>query len=138
MVTQIMHKEAAMGKIRPVIFLAVMILCNLPGFGHAADELFDTAGATELTNKGVSELMRGHYNEAIEALEESVGIDPQAPTFYYLGYAYYMKGKKGDEESRTKAMENFDKAYELDPGFTPIKIKTDEPAAAAPVAPQLK
>jgi len=131
-----------MGKIKPVIFVAVMMLCILPGPGHAADELFDTAGAAALMNKGVTDLMLGHYDAAIEALEESVGIDPQAPAFYYLGYAYYMKSKKGDGENRTKAMENFDKAYELDPGFTPIKIKTDEPTAApAPssiTAPQLK
>jgi len=131
-----------MGKIKSVIFVAIMMLCILPGLGHTADELFDTEGAAALTNKGVSDLMLGHYNAAIEALEESVGIDPQAPAFYYLGYAYYMKSKKGDGENRTKAMENFDKAYELDPNFTPIKIKTDEPAAApAPssiTAPQLK
>lgn len=121
-----------MRKIRPVIFVAIMMLSILPGFGHAADELFDTAGAAELMNKGVSDLMLGHYNAAIEALEESVSIDPQAPAFYYLGYAYYMKSKKGDGENRTKAKENFDKAYELDPDFTPIKIKAEEPSAAAP------
>ena len=127
-----------MGKFKPVIFVAIMMLCILPRPGHAADELFDTAAATALVNKGVADLVAGRYDAAIEALEESVGIDPQAPAFYYLGYAYYMKSKKGDGEDRTKAMENFDKAYELDPSFTPIKIKTNEPAAAAPVAPRLK
>ena len=131
-----------MRKLKPVIFVAIMMLCIMPGPGRAADELFDTAGAAELTNKGVNDLMLGRYDAAIEALEESVGIDPQAPAFYYLGYAYYMKGKKTDGENRTKAMENFDKAYALDPGFTPIKIKPSEPAAAepapAPVAPQLQ
>ncbi len=127
-----------MGKFKPVIFVAIMMLCILPRPGYAADELFDTAAATELTNQGFADLMADRYDAAIEALEESVGIDPQAPAFYYLGYAYYMKSKKGDGEDRTKAMENFDKAYELDPSFTPIKIKTDEPATAAPVAPQLK
>jgi len=131
-----------MGKFKPIIFVAIMMLCILPGSGHAEDELFDTAGAAELTNKGVNDLMLGHYDAAIEALEESVGIDPQAPAFYYLGYAYYMKGKKTDGENRTKAMENFDKAYALDPSFTPIKIKPSEPAAAepapVPVAPQLQ
>ena len=130
-----------MGKIKSVIFVAITVLCILPGLGHAADELFDTEGAAALTNKGVADLMLGHYDAAIEALEESVGIDPQAPAFYYLGYAYYMKSKKVGGENRTKAMENFDKAYELDPNFTPIKIKTNEPAPPAPssiTAPQLK
>jgi tetratricopeptide (TPR) repeat protein len=129
-----------MGKLISVIFVAVMMLSILPGPGHASDELFDTAGAAELVNNGVADLMAGRYDAAIEALEEAVGIDPKAPAFYYLGYAYYMKSKKGNEEYRTKAMENFDKAYELDPGFTPQKIKTDGPAAAAPapVAPQLQ
>jgi len=129
-----------MGKIKSAIFIAVMMLIILPGTGHAADDLFDTAAATALTDKGISALMRGHYDGAIEALEESVNIDPKAPAFYYLGYAYYMKSKKSDGEDRTKAMENFGKAYELDPNFTPIKIKTAEPAAEAqtPAAPQLK
>jgi tetratricopeptide (TPR) repeat protein len=125
MVRQILLKEAAMVKIRSVVFVAIMMLCILPGIGHAADELFDTAGAAALTNQGIQALMVGHYNAAIEALEESVSIDPQAPAFYYLGYAYYMKSKKGDGESRAKAMENFDKAYEMDPSFTPVKIKAN-------------
>jgi tetratricopeptide (TPR) repeat protein len=119
-----------MGKIRPIMFIIIMMLCILPGLGHAEDELFDTKAAAALVNKGVADLMVGHYNAAIEALEESVGIDPQAPAFYYLGYAYYMKSKKSNGENRTKAMENFDKAYELDPNFTPVKIKTEEPPAA--------
>lgn len=129
-----------MGKIKPVIFVAIMMFSILPGLGQAADALFDTTAATELMNKGVADLMVGRYDAAIDALEESVGIDPRAPAFYYLGYAYYMKSKKNDGENRTKAMESFDRAYELDPGFTPIKIKTDEPAAEAPtpVAPQLQ
>ncbi len=131
-----------MEKFKPVMFVAIiMMLCILPGYGHAADELFDTAAATELTNQGVADLMVGRYDAAIEALEESAGIDPQASAFYYLGYAYYMKSKKGDDKSRTSAMENFNKAYELDPNFTPIKIKADEPAPAAPsspTAPQLQ
>ena len=114
-----------MEKIRSIVFVAIMMLCILPGLAHAADELFDTADATELVNKGVSALMVGHYDAAIEALEESVNIDPQAPAFYYLGYAYYMKSKKSGGENRTRAMENFDKAYELDPSFTPVKIKTN-------------
>ncbi len=128
-----------MGRYKPVIFIAVMMLCILPGLGHAADELFDTEASTELVKKGIEDLRAGRYDAAIEALEEAVGINPEAPAFYYLGYAYYMKGKKNDGENRTKAMENFDKAYELDPNFTPIKIKIEEPAAAAPApaVPQL-
>jgi tetratricopeptide (TPR) repeat protein len=129
-----------MGKIKPVMFIVIMMLCILPGLGHAEEELFDTKAAAALVNKGVADLMVGHYDAAIEALEESVGIDPQAPAFYYLGYAYYMKSKKSNGENRTRAMENFDRAYELDPSFTPIKIKADAPAAATSslTAPQLK
>jgi tetratricopeptide (TPR) repeat protein len=128
-----------MGKNKPVIFIAVMMLFILPGPGHAADELFDTEAATALVEKGVADLKAGRYDAAIEAFEESVGINPEAPAFYYLGYAYYMKGKKSNGENRVKAMENFDKAYELDPNFTPMNISTDEPAAEAPapVVPQL-
>ncbi len=129
-----------MGRNKQVIFIAVvMLLCILPGLGHAADELFDTEAATALAQKGIEDLRAGRYDAAIEAFEESVNINPEAPAFYYLGYAYYMKGKKNNGENRTKAMDNFDKAYELDPNFTPIKIKIEEPAAEAPapVVPQL-
>lgn len=128
-----------MGKNKPVIFVAVMMLFILPGLGNAADELFDTEAATVLVDKGVADLKAGRYDAAIEAFEESVGINPEAPAFYYLGYAYYMKGKKSNGENRLKAMDNFDKAYELDPNFTPMNISTDEPAAEAPApaVPQL-
>lgn len=128
-----------MGKNKPVIFVAVMMLFILPGLGNAADELFDTEAATVLVDKGVADLKAGRYDAAIEAFEESVGINPEAPAFYYLGYAYYMKGKKSNGENRVKAMDNFDKAYELDPNFTPMNISTGEPAAEAPApaVPQL-
>jgi tetratricopeptide (TPR) repeat protein len=129
-----------MGRNKQVIVIAVvMLLCILPGLGHAADELFDTEAATTLAQKGIEDLRAGRYDAAIEAFEESVNINPEAPAFYYLGYAYYMKGKKSNGENRVKAMENFDKAYELDPNFTPMNISTDEPAAEAPapVVPQL-
>ena len=49
MVSQITFKEAETGRNKQVIVIAVvMLLCILPGLGHAADELFDTEAATTL------------------------------------------------------------------------------------------
>jgi hypothetical protein len=42
-----------------------------------------------------------------------------------------MKGRTGDGESRKKSLECFDKAYELNPNFTPSRYKPADAAAAA-------
>ena len=44
-----------------------------------------------------------------------------------------MKGKtSNDNGSRKKAVENFDKAYELNPNFTPTRFKPEETEAVKP------
>ncbi len=115
----------------------------------AQEELFDTASAAEAMERGVHLLGSRNYDGAIDALEESVGIAPTAESLYLLGYAYYMKGRSGDEESRQLAMENFRQAYAMNPNFSPNRFVTPEimtapqppspaqdatPAAAAPAS----
>jgi tetratricopeptide (TPR) repeat protein len=93
------------------------------------EELFDTKAAAASLEKGISYLKAKNLDAAVDALEESVSIAPEAEAYYYLGYAYYMKGRKGDNESRKKSIESFEKAYELDPTFTPSRYKpADNPA----------
>ena len=98
----------------------------------AEEELFDTKTAEKHIEKGIAHLKAKNYDAAITEFEESSEIVPEAESYYYLGYAYYMKGRtKDDSESRKRSMENFEKAYEIDPNFTPTRFKPAEPAPAA-------
>jgi tetratricopeptide (TPR) repeat protein len=85
------------------------------------------------------------FDAAIKEFDESATIAPEAEAYYYLGYAYYMKSRKMDGESRRMSLDNFEKAYEIDPNFTPTRYQQSEPApphtaapspAVVPVAPQ--
>jgi tetratricopeptide (TPR) repeat protein len=55
----------------------------------------------------------------------------EAEAYYYAGYAYYLKGRSGDEDSRQKSVEYFDRAYEINPNFSPNKFKPTEPVPGA-------
>ena len=117
----------------------------------AEEELFDTKEANSYFEQGIKYLQTKKLDSAVTALEESVSIAPNAEAYYFLGYAYYLKGRSGDAESRKKAIENFENAYELEPGFTPTKYKPEnvmpkpesigkdqEPAVTAPGKPVLE
>jgi tetratricopeptide (TPR) repeat protein len=110
------------------VLLVLLVMVSLPVLA-AEEELFDTKAAIELREKGRQLLNTRKYDAAIEALEESVDTAPDAEAFYLLGYAYYMKGKAGDEESKEKAKENFEEAYTLNPNFSPSKFKPEEISA---------
>jgi tetratricopeptide (TPR) repeat protein len=110
-----------------------------------ADELFDTAAASKHMEQGISFLKAKDFDAAISEFDKSTVIAPEAEAYYYLGYAFYMKGKNGGGESRKKSLENFKKAYEIDPNFSPTRYKLSEPApqlitkpstTAVPVEPQ--
>jgi len=131
---------------RLALFLLFLLLCSsLPS--SAEEELFDTQTALTYRDQGLAALRHKNYDAAINAFEEAVSVSPDAESYYLLGYAYYLKGKTGDGESRQKAIENFNQAYQINSNFTPSKFKPEElvmtPAgkaegigAAAPAAKQ--
>jgi tetratricopeptide (TPR) repeat protein len=136
---------------KKAFFITILLtLFLVPALAPAEEEeLFDTKTAVASMEKGSKLLAAKKYDEAIEALEEAVAAAPNAEAHYLLGYAYYMKGRKEDnEDARQKAIENFDQAYQIDPNFTPSKFEpetitapgaaqsSDEmtPAAAAPAS----
>jgi tetratricopeptide (TPR) repeat protein len=119
------QKEEKMKKLL-VIALAAVVLCLSVQLAVAEEDLFDTKAAAEYLEKGLVQLRTKHVDEAISAFEESVAIAPEAEAYYYLGYAYYLKGRSGDGESRKLSIESFEKAYELDAGFTPTKYQPAE------------
>jgi tetratricopeptide (TPR) repeat protein len=111
---------------------AAILAGGAPQQARAAEELFDTKAASELIEKGINHLISKNYDAAIKAFEESASVSPDAEPYYYLGYAYYMKAKKtNNPESRKKSMENFAKAFELNPNFTPSRFKPEATPAEA-------
>lgn len=116
-----------------IIAILISIINTGAGLSYGAEEAFDTKAAAAHIEKGLSHLKAKKYDDAIAEFEKAAAILPEAEPFYLLGYAFYMKGRTGDEESRKKAMENFEKAYELNPNYTPAKtLPTIEPSPSVP------
>lgn len=116
------------GKIA-LVLIAVLTLAAAPALRAAEEELFDTKAAAASIEKGLSLMKAKKYDAAIAVFEEAAATSPdvEVEAYYYAGYAYYMKGKSGDEESRQKSIDYFDTVYELDPNFSPNKFKPAEP-----------
>ena len=116
------------GKIA-LVLIAVLTLAVAPALRAAEEELFDTKAAAASLEKGLSLLKAKKYDAAISVFEDAAATSPdlEAEAYYYAGYAYYLKGKSGDEESRQKAIEYFDTVYEIDPNFSPTRFKPAEP-----------
>jgi tetratricopeptide (TPR) repeat protein len=125
------REEGKMSKNLVVIFImsAFMTMIAAPAF--CAEEPFDTAAAIKHVEQGVAFIKAKKYDAAIREFEEAAEINPDAESYYYLGYIYYLKGRSGNEESRIKSRENFDKAYEIDPNYSPTRYKPGEPVQPA-------
>jgi len=121
-----------MGTHRVLTVVLAILLGLAPLAAHAAGELFDTKAAGQHIDQGIALLKAKNFDAAIGKFEESAELDPGAEAYYYLGYAYYLKGRNGDMESRALSRENFEKAYEIEPNFTPTRYKPAQPAAFAP------
>jgi len=130
---------------RSLIYVLTAMLSMAAAPAFPAEEVFDTATASRHLEQGISHLKAKDFDAAITEFDESASISPEAEAYYYLGYAYYMKSKKSNGENRQRALENFDRAYEIDPNFSPTRFKPSESApqqtttpgpAPEPVAPQ--
>jgi tetratricopeptide (TPR) repeat protein len=118
-------------KIKPILVVSVLMLfVMVPLLGQAEEELFDTKAATQHLDQGITYLKAKKFDAAISEFETAADINPDAEAYYYLGYAYYLKGRTGDEESRNKSRENFERAYEIDPNFSPARFKPTEEVPA--------
>ncbi|HUI44667.1 MAG TPA: tetratricopeptide repeat protein [Nitrospirota bacterium] len=117
-----------MGKKRILTLIVFLSMGLVTLTAHAADELFDTEAAAGHMNKGIAYLKAKNFDDAVREFDEAASISPEAEPYYYLGYAYYLKSREGDGESRKLSLENFQKAYEIDPNFTPTRYKPAEPS----------
>jgi len=111
---------------RLLVFSLITMLSLVAAPAFSADELFNTTAAAKHMEQGFSYLKAKNYDAAIREFEESAGISPEAEPYYYLGYAYYLKSRKDNGQSRQKSLENFEKAYEIDPNFSPKRDKLSE------------
>ena len=117
-----------------ILMIALLIgLGSAPLVGLAEEELFDTKAAMQHLEQGIARLNAKDYDAAIAEFEESAAIAPEAEAYYYLGYTYHLKGRARDGGNRSLSRENFEKAYEIDPNFTPRHPLPAE-AAGAPSA----
>ena len=121
-----------MKKNRMLMVVVTILLGLTPLAGQAEEELFDTRAAAQHIEQGIALLKTKNIDAAINEFEESASISPEAEAYYYLGYAHYLKGRSGDGESRKLSRENFEKAYEIDPNFTPARSLPAEPAPLMP------
>lgn len=118
-------------KRKPILLAAVIaLLVMIPLLALAEDELFDTKEASQHLDQGIAFLKVKKFDAAIREFEASADINPDAEAYYYLGYAYYLKGRTGDGENRNKSRENFERAYEIDPNFSPSRFKPAEQVPA--------
>ena len=114
---------------RLLVFILMVMVSTIAAPASAEDELFDTAAASQHREQGISYLKAKNFDAAIKEFDESASIAPEAEAFYLLGYAYYMKSRKADGENRRLSLENFEKAYGIDPNFTPIRYQPSELAS---------
>jgi tetratricopeptide (TPR) repeat protein len=140
-----LKEEASMAINRIAVFTLITMMSLVAAPAIRADEIFDTTAAAKNMERGFSYLKAKNYDAAIKEFEESADISPEAEPYYYLGYAYYLKSRKDNGQSREQSLENFEKAYEIDPNFSPSRYKPSEPElqttskppeAAEPAAPQ--
>ena len=111
------------------VLVLMLLSIAAPAVNSAEEELFDTKGATASVEKGFSLVKQKKYDAAVEAFEEAAAMSPdiEAEALYYAGYACYLKGRAGDEDARQRSVEFFDRAYEINPNFSPNKFKPAEP-----------
>jgi tetratricopeptide (TPR) repeat protein len=118
-------------KMKPILLVAVIaLLVMVPLLGQAEEELFDTRAANQHIDQGIAYLKVKNFDAAVREFEASADINPDAEAYYYLGYTYYLKGRTSNGESRSKSRENFERAYEIDPNFSPSRFKPTEQVPA--------
>jgi len=123
-----LREEAAMEYIRSLIFVLTVLVGMIAAPAYPADELFDSATASKHMDQGIAFLKAKDFDAAVNEFNAAAEIAPEAEAYYYLGYAYYMKSRKVDGDSRRMSRENFEQAYEIDPNFSPTRYKPAEPA----------
>ena len=94
---------------------------------RAAPAAEATADAPSAIAAGQAAFKKRHFKAAQADFEKALAADPQsAAAAFYLGYTHYKMGEppRRMNAHKERAREEFAKAYELDPGFRPVWVRT--------------
>jgi Tfp pilus assembly protein PilF len=78
---------------------------------------------TPTIDAGLAAFKKRRFAKAEAEFKKAVEQDPSsAAANFYLGYTYYKIAEphKRNSPGKQKALEYFDKAFQLDPSFTPV------------------
>ena len=116
------------GIVASVLVLTLLAIAA-PAVYAAEEPLVDTKAAKAGLEKGLALIKQKKYDAAVEVFEDAAATSPEveAEALYYAGYACYLKSRTGDEDARQRSVEFFDRAYEINPNFSPNKFKPTEP-----------
>jgi tetratricopeptide (TPR) repeat protein len=83
--------------------------------------------AQSAIDAGIAAFKRRRFTQAEAEFSRAVSADPgSAAAHFYLGYTHYKMGEppRRMNAHKERAREEFAKAYELDPGFRPVWVRT--------------
>jgi tetratricopeptide (TPR) repeat protein len=82
-----------------------------------------TGAAQANIDAGLAAFKKRRFSKAEDEFKKAVEAEPSsAAANFYLGYTYYKIAEpmRRNSPGKQKALEYFDKAFELDPSFTPV------------------
>jgi tetratricopeptide (TPR) repeat protein len=86
-----------------------------------------SGGAQAAIDAGIAAFKRRRFTQAEAEFSRAVAADPgSAAAHFYLGYTHYKMGEppRRMNAHKERAREEFARAYELDPGFRPVWVRT--------------
>ena len=86
-----------------------------------------SGAALAAIDAGIAAFKRRRFSQAEAEFSKAVAADPNsAAAHFYLGYTHYKMGEppRRMNAHKERAREEFAKAFELDPGFRPVWVRT--------------
>ena len=98
-----------------MIFVIAFFLITVVAITVSCVPVFGQTAAEELSNTGAALVMQGKYDEALEALDNAIQLDPQdADAWFNKGRALGIHGKYDE------AIQAFDRAIEINPQLVQV------------------
>jgi tetratricopeptide (TPR) repeat protein len=94
-----------------------------PGAAPPPQEPVATGAGQSSIDAGLAAFKKRRFSRAEAEFQKAVDADPSsAAANFYLGYTYYKIAEphRRNSPGKQKALEYFDKAFQLDPSFTPV------------------
>ena len=88
-----------------------------------SDDMASTGPGQAHIDAGLAAFKKRRFSKAEIEFRKALEADPSNPAAnFYLGYTYYKiaEPRRRNSPGKQKALELFDKAFELDPQFRPV------------------